>query len=452
MVLCGPARVLLAFGLLLPPVADAQGLAFWTELVDNIARSSNLNTRPGSTIERDVQALIFFFNNTCTASQGDPNDAANPYRGAFAQVSQWRQNEGWQSIVEAHSNVQVQCRTLYMEGGEEFAAKHCFWNIGSLEQMGGANGTSLVPLIRYPDPEWTIVFDCCEQLERPVLRVYDAVWATTKGVGRAHRAESAESATTQNNYERADDIDYVPRINCDEPMNAENIECDAGSNNIYQPIGSGNTPCSMDSGCGGAVKPAGVRSKHYFNVGLAVGERYAIHSSDFCMALSYSTLSLSRNRAHLLIRRRAHRPSPPRRLLSPVPVASPPPHPPLPPSHPPCTSAQKPAHLAEAQSSARWTVAILGTACVVAPALARRCLTSSQYRSMSASAASGTRARTTRPSVMTISTASAFSCSTWMGPHRRATMRASTYAHCPEHIIWRMALARRPHHAVFLLT
>jgi hypothetical protein len=156
MVLCGPARVLLAFGLLLPPVADAQGLAFWTELVDNIARSSNLNTRPGSTIERDVQALIFFFNNTCTASQGDPNDAANPYRGAFAQVSQWRQNEGWQSIVEAHSNVQVQCRTLYMEGGEEFAAKHCFWNIGSLEQMGGANGTSLVPLIRYPDPEWTM--------------------------------------------------------------------------------------------------------------------------------------------------------------------------------------------------------------------------------------------------------------------------------------------------------
>ena len=70
----------------------------WTALIENIARSSLLNTQPGSTLERDVQALIVFFNNTCTAAQSDANDAANPYRGAFAQISQWRQNKGWARV------------------------------------------------------------------------------------------------------------------------------------------------------------------------------------------------------------------------------------------------------------------------------------------------------------------------------------------------------------------
>jgi hypothetical protein len=72
--------------------------------------------------------------------------------------------------VQAHSDVAVQCRGLYMEGGEEFTAKHCFWNIQSL-------ATSIV----YPSPQWTIVETCCEQLNRPLLQVHDAVWATTRG-------------------------------------------------------------------------------------------------------------------------------------------------------------------------------------------------------------------------------------------------------------------------------
>ena len=122
------------------------------------------------TCRLSVQALVSFFNNTCTEAQESDGDASNPYRGAFAQVSQWRQQKGWSSIVKAHSDVAVQCRGLYMEGGEEFTAKHCFWNIQSL-----ANATV------YPSPQWTIVETCCEQLDRPVLRVSDAVWATTRG-------------------------------------------------------------------------------------------------------------------------------------------------------------------------------------------------------------------------------------------------------------------------------
>ena len=153
----------------LPLLARAQ-MNEYQRLIENIARSSLLNTRPGSTVERDVQALISFFNNTCTEAQSDATDVANPYRGAFAQVSQWRQQKGWRTIVEAHSNVRVQCRALYMQGAEEFAAKHCFWNVQSLNSS-----------VVYPSPRWSIVEDCCENLDRPILRVKDAVWATTLG-------------------------------------------------------------------------------------------------------------------------------------------------------------------------------------------------------------------------------------------------------------------------------
>ena len=142
----------------------------------DIGRAAQLDTRPGSTIERDVLALIYFFNRTCTASQADIYDVFNPYRGAFAQVSQWREQKGWRSIVEAHSSVRVRCRALYMEGGEEFVAKHCFWNIHSIP-FHGVNGTGAV----YPTPRWTIIEDCCERLNRPLLKVNDAIWATTRG-------------------------------------------------------------------------------------------------------------------------------------------------------------------------------------------------------------------------------------------------------------------------------
>ena len=151
--------------LLLHVASPVDAQTNWDQITENIARSSLLNTAPGTTIERDVQALIFFFNNTCTAAQSDANDAANPYRGAFAQISQWRQNKGWESIVRAHSEVPVQCKALYMEGGEEFAAKHC----SERRLLQTVNGT-LVPLYRYPDPHWSIVVECCEQLERPTLK------------------------------------------------------------------------------------------------------------------------------------------------------------------------------------------------------------------------------------------------------------------------------------------
>ena len=267
------SRSSLVLLLLVASPVDAQ--TNWDQITENIARSSLLNTAPGTTIERDVQALIFFFNNTCTAAQSDANDAANPYRGAFAQISQWRQNKGWESIVRAHSEVPVQCKALYMEGGEEFAAKHCFWNVDSLQQT--VNGT-LVPLYRYPDPHWSIVVECCEQLERPTLRIADAVFATTRGVGRAHRVGSQKqidsAVGTRNGLALADDYDYVTKLDCTQ---AENI-CEAGGNCACDSLRSGvrYTPgeqqCDTDANCEPADKPIGIRSKHYFNVGLAVGE------------------------------------------------------------------------------------------------------------------------------------------------------------------------------------
>ena len=41
----------------------------WGALVANIARSSLLNINPGSTIERDISALIDLFNKTAAATQ-----------------------------------------------------------------------------------------------------------------------------------------------------------------------------------------------------------------------------------------------------------------------------------------------------------------------------------------------------------------------------------------------
>ena len=255
--------------MLLGLAAGASGQAIdWLDLMYDIQRSSLLNTAPGTTLERDVQALIDFFNNTCTASQANANDAANPYRGAFAQVSQWRQQKGWSSIVQAHSNVAVQCRGLYMEGGVEFTSKDCFWNIQSL-----ANSTV------YPSPQWTIVEACCESLTRPMLPVYDAVWATTRGVGRVRRTPTDQGAASA--FDVADDFDYVPKLDCDEPINAcptkDNGRCVPNPNceaqNLYT---QGNKRCDASTNCPNAALPIGVRSKHYFNAGIAVGGKGVI--------------------------------------------------------------------------------------------------------------------------------------------------------------------------------
>ena len=86
----------------------------WSKLTQDIAASSLLRIYPGSTIERDMRALIDLFNKTAAAASST-NDSANPYRGAFAQVSEWRQQQGWTSIVTAHSSVAVRCKTLFMQ-------------------------------------------------------------------------------------------------------------------------------------------------------------------------------------------------------------------------------------------------------------------------------------------------------------------------------------------------
>ena len=175
----------------------------WIGLADNIIRSSLLASNEesylfqhGLTIESDIKSLVNFFNNTAASSEvrqrflampAAPQNAkstavaptqmadeTNPYRGAFAQVSQWKHQQGWESIVAAHSRVAVRCNRLYMEGGSEFMAKHCYWNVDALR---GGDGSEV---LRYPDPQWTIVEDCCERLHRPILQLSDAVWATTR--------------------------------------------------------------------------------------------------------------------------------------------------------------------------------------------------------------------------------------------------------------------------------
>ena len=95
-----------------------------------------------------------------------------------------------------------------------------------------------------------------------VLHINDAVWATTGGVGRAHR-------TFQKTDERkvADDFAYVPKLDCDDPVNKQTDgtpvpDCDSGTCRDRQ--GNSNCPPSAD--------PIGVRSTHYFNAGIAVAE------------------------------------------------------------------------------------------------------------------------------------------------------------------------------------
>ena len=84
-----------------------------------------------------------------------------------------------------------------------------------------------------------------------VLRLRDAVWATTQGVGRAHRAASAQVAAASN-LKQADDEAYIPKLNCRAPENANHLDC------LSPP------------------RPIGLRSKHYFNVGLAVADKGVI--------------------------------------------------------------------------------------------------------------------------------------------------------------------------------
>ena len=155
----------------------------WALLADNIITSSLLPGnkqsflyRHGLTIETDTLALVAFFNNTAASYEARPfaatppprgpmrqctnapmhqyqihqctkcthasmhpcthasmhpcTDApmqgttpSNPYRGAMARMSEWKHQEGWSSIVTAHSEVAVQCKALYMEGGTEFKAR-----------------------------------------------------------------------------------------------------------------------------------------------------------------------------------------------------------------------------------------------------------------------------------------------------------------------------------------
>lgn len=57
------------------------------------------------------------------------------------------------------------------------------------------------------------------------------MWATTSGVGRAHRTAVALGAGSQQLM--ADDYAYVPKLHCDMPVNLGNPDCDSTIHNVY---------------------------------------------------------------------------------------------------------------------------------------------------------------------------------------------------------------------------
>jgi len=76
----------------------------------------------------------------------------------------------------------------------------------------------------------------------------------------------------------------LPQYDCDAEINrasfADDREvkeaCDPTSFNLYTRNTGGDRPneerCNQDTGCPASSRPIGVRSKNYFNVGLAVGD------------------------------------------------------------------------------------------------------------------------------------------------------------------------------------
>ena len=71
----------------------------------------------------------------------------------------------------------------------------------------------------------------------------------------------------------ADDTAYVPKLQCDEPINSQSPDCDSTIHNIFTTT---NTRCTASMACPPSSKPIGVRSNHYFNAGIAVGDQGVI--------------------------------------------------------------------------------------------------------------------------------------------------------------------------------
>lgn len=149
----------------------------------------------------------------------------------------------------------MQCNALYLEGGVEFVRKFCYQNIQTSVNTTGFRTDS------FPSPQWTIIEDCCELFERPIIHITDAVFATTLGVGRAHRGGDFQA--------EANDFRYVPKLDCSEPINYDRTECSPLDNDLHT---RDDFRCTVADKCTYAGRPVGVTSRHYFNAGLAVAE------------------------------------------------------------------------------------------------------------------------------------------------------------------------------------
>ena len=78
-------------------------------------------------------------------------------------------------------------------------------------------------------------------------------------------------------------FNHVRQVDCDADIATQtsgpNIgapirDCDPTNFNLYTRFDQdpSSSRCNQDTGCAKSAKPVGVRSKHYFNVGLAVGD------------------------------------------------------------------------------------------------------------------------------------------------------------------------------------
>ena len=74
-------------------------------------------------------------------------------------------------------------------------------------------------------------------------------------------------------------FNHVRQADCDAEIakqknGAPVLDCDPTNFNLYTRFDQdpSSSRCNQDTGCAASTRPVGVRSKHYFNVGLAVGD------------------------------------------------------------------------------------------------------------------------------------------------------------------------------------
>ena len=126
-----------------------------------------------STIDREFKALVDLFNQTTGGPRSVYRGAYEGLGGGLSTRSLWTHKNGWDTILSAHTATKALCTELkldFVQGGatqtnRTFTRDSCYEHI---------NASSVGPI--FPDPEWSIIEDCCLKFNRtvrsgaPVLR------------------------------------------------------------------------------------------------------------------------------------------------------------------------------------------------------------------------------------------------------------------------------------------